>query len=340
MSTSVTFAPFDIIHSDLWTSPVLSVNGFRYYLVLLDDFTHFAWVYPLRYKSEVYQKFIEFNIFVKTQFQKNIKSFQTDMGREFNNQLFHNFCLRHGMQFRFSCPHTSSQNGKAERIIRTLNNITRSLLTQASMPPSRWVEAVLMATYLHNILPSKTLSLGTPTQALFLRNPTYDHLKVFGCLCYPNLSSTMKLKLSPRSAPCVFIGFPSNHRGYLCLDIMSKKVIISRHVTFDEQVFPFSDLRSFQPESYDFLSSNTISPLVIDHFMSHERNQSINQPSPNINAPPPTPPRQASVPVSPVRSSAPSLHQNILVYTRRPRPTPPPPPPTGHSMTTPPPTHT
>jgi hypothetical protein len=39
-STTVTFFPFQIIHADVWTSPVLSLSGHKYYLVLLDDYTH------------------------------------------------------------------------------------------------------------------------------------------------------------------------------------------------------------------------------------------------------------------------------------------------------------
>lgn len=52
-------------------------------------------------------------------------------------------------------PHTSPQNGKAERIIRTTNNILRSLLFQASMPPPYWVEALQTTTCLLNLHPAK-----------------------------------------------------------------------------------------------------------------------------------------------------------------------------------------
>ncbi|XP_074303187.1 uncharacterized protein LOC141637580 [Silene latifolia] len=52
-STSATLAPFDIIHADLWTSPILSKSSHKYYLVLIDNFTQFVWVYPLTAKSEV-----------------------------------------------------------------------------------------------------------------------------------------------------------------------------------------------------------------------------------------------------------------------------------------------
>jgi hypothetical protein len=89
-----------------------------------------------------------------------------------------------------SCPYTSQQNGKAECSLRTINDILRSLLFQASLPPAYWVEALHNATYLVNRLSTKTLAFSTPYSALFSSQPSYDHLKVFGCACYPNMSST------------------------------------------------------------------------------------------------------------------------------------------------------
>ena len=139
-----------------------------------------------------------------------------------------------------SCPYTSPQNGKAERIIRTINNAARSLLFQASMPPSYWVEALHAATHLLNILPTKTLKSSTPHFSMFGVQPSYEHLRVFGCACYPNISATAAHKLAPRSTLCVFLGYSPNHKGYHCLDLQSNRVIISRHVVFDENSFPQS----------------------------------------------------------------------------------------------------
>lgn len=140
-----------------------------------------------------------------------------------------------------SCPHTSSQNGKAERILRSINNIVRSLLFQASLPSTFWVEALHTATHLINRHPTKTLQHHTPHFALYGRHPSYDHLRVFGCKCYPNLSATTPHKLSTQSTLCVFLGYPLHHKGYRCYDPVSHRVIISRHVVFDEQSFPFAN---------------------------------------------------------------------------------------------------
>lgn len=138
-----------------------------------------------------------------------------------------------------------------------------------------------MATYLLNILPSKTLNFQSPLQILYQKDPSYSHLRVFGCLCYPLFPSTMINKLQPRSTPCVFLGYPPNHRGYKCYDLSSNKVIVCRHVLFEENEFPFSKLHTPYSSTYDFLD-NGLSPYVINH-LQNQYNPHIQvqtQPSP------------------------------------------------------------
>jgi len=240
VSTSRASSKFDLIHCDLWTSPVVSISGYKYYLVILDDCTHYLWTFPLRLKSDTFSTLAQFIAHVSTQFGARVKAVQCDNGKEFDNSSTRHFLLFQGIHLRMSCPYTSSQNGKAERIICSINNVVRSLLFQASMPPQYWVEALSTATVLLNILPTKTLEFFTSHLALFGKPATYDHLRVFGCKCYPNISATAVHKLAPRSVLCVFLGYSAHHKGYRCLDLSSNRVITSRHVIFDETAFSFA----------------------------------------------------------------------------------------------------
>jgi hypothetical protein len=58
--------PFDLIHLDLWTSPVVSVSGSKYYLVILDDFTYYLWTFPLKLKSDTFTTLSNFFAYVST----------------------------------------------------------------------------------------------------------------------------------------------------------------------------------------------------------------------------------------------------------------------------------
>ena len=81
--------PFQIIHSEVWTSLIQSHSGINYYVIFLDQFTHFVWVYPLRNKSEVLSKFLHFRAYTENQFLAKIQTFQCDNGEEYEKSNFH-----------------------------------------------------------------------------------------------------------------------------------------------------------------------------------------------------------------------------------------------------------
>jgi len=123
------------------------------------------------------------------------------------------------------------------------------MLIHSAAPLAFWAEALATATYLINWRPCRATASATPYSLLFGVPPAYDELRVFGCRCYPNMISTPAHKLAARSTTCVFIGYPADHRGYRCYNITTGRVITSRHVVFDEDVFPFRDLDLREPAS-------------------------------------------------------------------------------------------
>jgi transposase InsO family protein len=137
-SNNVASFPFQLLHCDVWTSPVLSNSGFKFYLVVLDDFTHYAWTFPLRHKSDVLLTLISFHAFVRTQFQLPIQCLQTNNGREFDNSASRAFFTTHGIVLRLTYRYTSQQNGRADQVLRTINDSIRALLFRAHAPPNFW----------------------------------------------------------------------------------------------------------------------------------------------------------------------------------------------------------
>lgn len=90
-------------------------------------------------------------------------------------------------------------------------------------------------------MPSSVLKMSTPFEKLYLMKPSYNSLRIFRCRCFPYLRNYTKNKFSKRTYPCVFIGYSYIHKGYRCLDPKTNRVYISRHVVFDEEVFPFHE---------------------------------------------------------------------------------------------------
>jgi hypothetical protein len=100
----------------------------------LDDHSHYLWTFPLRLKSDIFSTLTNFFAYVRTQFGVTIQGIQSDNGREFDNLAARSFFQSHGVLFRMSCPYTSAQNGKAERIIRSTNTRTFHAVPRARSP--------------------------------------------------------------------------------------------------------------------------------------------------------------------------------------------------------------
>nr|AAT85031.1 putative polyprotein [Oryza sativa Japonica Group]ABF96679.1 retrotransposon protein, putative, Ty1-copia subclass [Oryza sativa Japonica Group] len=239
-STSESKYPLELVFSDVWGPAPQSVGNNKYYVSFIDDYSKFTWIYLLKYKSEVFDKFHEFQSLVERLFNRKIVAMQTDWGGEY--QKLHSFFNKVGITHHVSCPHTHQQNGSAERKHRHIVEVGLALLAYSSMPLKFWGEAFLSAVYLINRTPSRVLHDVSPLERLLGHKPDYNALRVFGCACWPNLRPYNKHKLQFRSTTCTFLGYSTLHKGFKCLDPSTGRVYISRDVVFDETQFPFTKL--------------------------------------------------------------------------------------------------
>ena len=215
-SHSVSSQPLQLIFSDVWGPSPFCVGRNKYYVSFIDDYSKFVWLYPLKHKSDVFQKFHEFQNLVERLFNRKIISMQTDWGGEY--QKLHSFFERIGISHLVSCPHAHQQNGAAERKHRHIVEVGLALLAHASMPLKFWEDAFIVATYLINRTPSRVINFETPLERLFHQKPDYSSLRIFGCACWPNLRPYNTHKFQFRSTRCVFLGYSPLHKGFKCLD--------------------------------------------------------------------------------------------------------------------------
>jgi hypothetical protein len=236
ISFSVSKAPLELIFFDVWGAACVSIGNNKYNVSFIDDFSKFTWIYLLKHKYEVFQKFWEFQNLVERLFDKKILAIQTDSGGEY--QKLNTFFQQTDISHHVSYPYAHQQNGSAEQKYRHIIEVGLSLLAHASMSLKYWDEAFLAVTYLINCIPTKVLEFSSPLELLFKEKPNHCILRTFGCTCWPNLRPFNTHKLQFRSKQYVFLGYSNLHKGFKCLDVTAGWVYISHDVVFDETLYP------------------------------------------------------------------------------------------------------
>ena len=134
-SESISTDIFDIIHSDVWgPSPVSSIGGSRYFVVFVDDYSRYSWIFHMKHRFELLQVYSNFAKMVETQFSKRIKIFRSDNAFEYTQYAFQAVLHSYGTVHHLTCPSTSQQNGRAERKFRHIFDTVRAFLLSAKVP--------------------------------------------------------------------------------------------------------------------------------------------------------------------------------------------------------------
>ncbi|GKE74463.1 retrovirus-related pol polyprotein from transposon TNT 1-94, partial [Tanacetum coccineum] len=135
-----------LLHMDLCVlMRVSSVNGNKYILVIVDDYSRFTWVKCLRLKDEAPDFIIKFLKMIQLRLKAPVRRIRTDNGTEFVNQTLREYYEKVGISHKTSVARSLQQNGVVERCNRTLIEVARTMLIYAKSPLFLWAEAVATA---------------------------------------------------------------------------------------------------------------------------------------------------------------------------------------------------
>ena len=126
-----------------------SIGSAKYFLAFVDNKTHCVWVYPLKKKCDVFEKFKIWKSIVEKSSGYILKTLHTDNGGEFLSE-FGRYLRSEGIQHELTVPRTLQQNGVAERLNRTLLEKVRSMLIDQKIPHAFWAGALATSVYLKN----------------------------------------------------------------------------------------------------------------------------------------------------------------------------------------------
>ena len=256
-----------LVHSDV-CGPMSteSIGGKKYFVTFTGDYSRCCSVYFMSDKSEVLQKFKDFEAATTSISGQRIGKLRTDNGGEFVSKEFEAYLKTKRIFHELMVPHSPEQNGVAERMNRTLMESACSMLSHAGLPNSYWAEAVATAAYLRNRIPTAAIKEDkTPYERWYGRKPNISHLKVFGCMAYAHIPDAQRQKLDKKSEKLHFVGYSIRSKGYRLFDEESRKLVVRRDVTFNETDFGQATHREVKPQNTVDVDVNEVNVPEAEH---------------------------------------------------------------------------
>nr|GEU82694.1 hypothetical protein [Tanacetum cinerariifolium] len=193
---------------------VESINGKKYILVIVDDYSRFTWVKLLRSKDEAPDFIIKFLKMIQVRLKVPVRRIQTDNGTEFVNQTFREYYEKVGISHETSVARFQQQNGVVERRNRTLIEAARTMLIYAQASLFLWAEDVATACYTQNRSIIRLYHRKTPYELLHNKLPDLSFLYMFSAHFYPTNDSENLRKLQPKADIGIFIGYAPTKKAF------------------------------------------------------------------------------------------------------------------------------
>ncbi|GJU47461.1 retrovirus-related pol polyprotein from transposon TNT 1-94 [Tanacetum coccineum] len=208
----------ELLYMDLFgPSAIRSYGGNLYTLVIVDEYFSYTLTRFLKTKPEAFEQFKIFSKKIQNQLGCSIESIRTHHGREFDNEVhIGEFCNANGITHNFSAPRTRQSHGVVERKNRSLQEMSRKMLNEQSLPQKFWCNTVDTSTYILKRILIRVILGKTPYEFLRGRKPTLDYFKVFGRKCFILNTKDYLTKFDPKLYEGVFLGKMQSvrSRGY------------------------------------------------------------------------------------------------------------------------------
>src|SRR5260221_1716876 len=150
------------MHVDLWGKyDKTLINGNKYYLLLVDNASHYTTMEFLKTKSQATQYIKDYMTHLIAH-GKSPTAIHMDCGSEFVNEPLRTWCHSKGIWYQMTTPYSPSQNGVAERMNRTLGELSRAMLSVSKLPEFLWEMAIAHATYVCNMSFTRSLPSAIP----------------------------------------------------------------------------------------------------------------------------------------------------------------------------------
>ncbi|GJR31195.1 retrovirus-related pol polyprotein from transposon TNT 1-94 [Tanacetum coccineum] len=225
----------NLLHMDLCgPMRVASINGKKYILVIVDDYSRYTWTLFLRSKDETPEVLKEFLTMIQRNLQAPVIYVRTDRGTEFLNKTLNAFFKEEGIEHQTSTPRTPKQNGIVERQNCTMVKAARTMLSASKFPLFFWAKAIETACYTQNRSIIIPIHEKMAYHIINDRKPSIKHLHIFCCTCYLTRDGENLDKMKEKGDPCILARYFTQSNGYRVYNKRTRLIVKSIHLRFDE----------------------------------------------------------------------------------------------------------
>nr|GEY25116.1 retrovirus-related Pol polyprotein from transposon TNT 1-94 [Tanacetum cinerariifolium] len=213
---------------------IASINGKKYILVIVDDYSRYTWTHFLRSKDETPEVVIDFLRLVQRGLHAQVRIVRTNKGTEFLNQTLHAYFASEGILHQTSVARTPEQNSVVKRRNRTLVEAAQTMLSAAKVPLFFWAKAIATACFTQNrslVIPRHE---KTPYHIINDQKPSVKFFYIFGSLCYIVSDGKNLDKMKEKGDACIFVGYSTQSRAYRVFNKRTRMIVETIHVNFDE----------------------------------------------------------------------------------------------------------
>ena len=201
-------------------------NIAEYFVTFIDDHSRKIWIYFLKTKDEVFNRFKEFKALVENLTRKRIKVLRSENGGEFIDKEFTGFCAREGIKREWTTPYNPKQNEVAKRKNHTIVEATKDMLYDQDMPKFLWDEACNTTVYNQNRTPHTALGKIMPESVFTGIKLEVSHFRIFGSTTYCHVPSEKRKKLEMTAEKGYLVGYSENAKAYCIYILESRKVVV------------------------------------------------------------------------------------------------------------------
>jgi transposase InsO family protein len=219
------------IHTDVWTSPLNSLGGRKYYITFTDDHSCYTITRLLKAKSEVFQAYKDFMAWALTQHSTKIKQLHSDRGSEYIGDKFNKYLNEQGTEHRATTHDTPQHNGVAELLNRRLGECIRAVLHQSGLPKNLWGEAINHITWLKNCTLTQAISNITPHEKLYGEKPNLARMPEWGQHVWVHTNTGSKLDTQAIEGHWVGYNKDSTHAHWIYMP-NKNSIVVERDVRF------------------------------------------------------------------------------------------------------------